>query len=178
MEIHRLKTIYLLRHAKSSWKEADLDDFERPLAKRGRRAAKALSDYVADAGILPAQILCSPSKRTRETLSYLEKGFKSPVPVRFEKGIYAAEAGVLLRRIKRLSDSLPSVMIIGHNPGLERLALMLGTDESAECRDRLAAKYPTGALAVLVTDAEAWRDLGPGGARLGAFVRPRDLPFD
>ena len=90
-------------------------------------------------------------------------------------GIYAAEAPALLRRLRRLSDALPSVMVIGHNPGLERLALMLTGDGEATARNKLANKYPTGTLAILTAPIDHWHDLGPGSARLEAFVRPKDL---
>ncbi len=170
-----MKTIYLLRHAKSSWKDATLADFDRPLATRGKLAAEAVAAYIAAHDILPGQILCSPSRRTRETLRIVEKGLPSAVPIRFEKGIYLAEAALLLRRLKRLSDSLSSVMVVGHNPGTEQLALMLTGAGDARARNQLAAKYPTGALAVLSADVEDWGDLRPSCARLESFVRPKDL---
>ncbi|TVR83474.1 MAG: histidine phosphatase family protein [Rhodospirillales bacterium] len=170
-----MKTIYLLRHAKSSWNDPVLDDTERPLSKRGRAAAKAMAGYLVREGIQPGQVLCSPAKRTRETLERLERALHAAVPVRFEKGIYHADATALMRRLRRLSDALPSVMVIGHNPALERLALMLAGDGEARARDKLATKYPTGALATLTAEIAHWRELSPGGAHLQAFVRPKDL---
>lgn len=170
-----MKTLYLLRHAKSSWKDASLEDFDRPLNKRGRRAAKALGDHLQRLSISPAQVLCSPSRRTRETLERVQRRLPVALPVRFEQAIYLAEAHTLLGRIHRLSDSLASVMIIGHNPGLEMLARMLtqGGDEAA--RGKLARKFPTGALATLHADIDSWHDLTPGGAVLDAFVVAADL---
>jgi len=169
-----VKTIYLLRHAKSSWKDATLDDFDRPLNKRGRRAAKRLGEYLAAHGIEPAHILCSSSQRTRETLEHLQRAIGASIPTRFEKGIYLAEASELLSRLRGLSDSLPSVMVIGHNPGMERLALMLAAT-GGKGDTRMADKFPTGALAALSTDIDIWDQLAPGAARLDAFVCPRDL---
>lgn len=169
-----MKTIYLLRHAKSSWKDATLDDFDRPLNKRGRRAAKLMGRYLFASGIEPAQILCSSSQRTRETLKALQEAIGASIPIRFEKGIYLAEASELFARLRALGDSLPSVMVIGHNPGMERLALMLAVPGGAE-ETRLADKFPTGALAVLTADIDTWERLAPGTARLETFVRPRDL---
>ena len=170
-----MKTIYLLRHAKSSWQDPGADDLNRRLSKRGRKAAKAMADYLSKQGIIPAQILCSPALRTRETLQRMEEKLDGAIPIRFEKGIYNAEAPALLRRLRRLSDALPSVMVIGHNPGLERLALMLTGDGEATARNKLANKYPTGTLAILTAPIDHWHDLGPEGARLEAFVRPKDL---
>ena len=172
-----MKTLYLLRHFKSSWKDKSLEDFDRPLGKRGRRAAALMAGYVAGAGIGPAQILCSPSRRTRETLERMLESFGGAVPTRFEKGVYLAEAPALLRRLRRLGDTA-SVMVIGHNPGLETLAkVLVGSGEQAP-RARLASKFPTGALAVLSAEIRNWRELEAGCARLDAFVCPRDLESD
>lgn len=170
-----MKTIYLLRHAKSSWQDQELEDIKRPLSKRGRAAAKAMAAYLSAQGIVPGQILCSPALRTRQTLEHMEAKLDAAIPVRFEKGIYNADAASLLRRLRRLSDGLSSVMVIGHNPGLETLALMLISEGEATARDRLATKYPTGTLAILTAAIPHWRDLGPESARLEAFVRPKDL---
>jgi phosphohistidine phosphatase len=169
-----MKTLYLLRHFKSSWKDKDLEDFDRPLGKRGRRAAELMAGYVARNGIVPTQILCSPSRRTRETLDRMLDSFGGTVPTRFEKGVYLADASVLLRRLRRLGDTA-SVMIIGHNPGLETLAGSLAGSGEETPRTRLASKFPTGALAVLSAEIQNWRDLEAGCARLDAFVCPRDL---
>jgi phosphohistidine phosphatase len=169
-----MKTLYLLRHFKSSWKDKDLEDFDRPLGKRGRRAAELMAGYVARNGIVPTQILCSPSRRTRETLDRMLDSFGGAVPTRFEKGVYLADAPVLLRRLRRLGDTA-SVMIIGHNPGLETLAKSLAGSGDEAARTRLASKFPTGALAVLSAEIQNWRDLEAGCARLDAFVCPRDL---
>ncbi len=169
-----MKTIYLLRHAKSSWKDATLDDFDRPLNKRGRRSAKLVGQYLAANAIEPAQILCSSSHRTRETLESLQKSIGTSIPTRLEKGIYLAEAPDLLSRLRGLSEGLSSVMVIGHNPGMERLALMLAGDGGSG-GIRMADKFSTGALAILSADVDTWEQVAPGMARLDAFVCPRDL---
>jgi Phosphohistidine phosphatase SixA len=169
-----VKTILLLRHAKSSWKDTTLADFDRPLNKRGREATQQIRDCLAREKWLPSQVLCSPAKRTRETLERIQDAFGEAVPVRFEKGIYMADAPVLLRRLRRLSDSLGSVMVIGHNPGLEHFALMLTDAEDTPLRRQLAAKFPTGTLAAIGCDIDHWTDLKPACGNLEAFVRPRD----
>ncbi len=178
-----MRTIYLLRHGKSSWKDLSLDDFDRPLAKRGRRAAVAIGRYMRHENIAPALILCSPAKRTRQTLDGVQEEMGATLPTRFERAIYMAEAAPLLRRLKGLSHSLPSAMIIGHNPGLEQLAaLLIGdagnegvNDEERALRRIMAEKFPTGSLAVITADAEQWHDLQAGHCRLARFVRARDL---
>lgn len=170
-----MKTLYLLRHAKSSWKTEASEDFDRPLSKRGRAAAKAMGAYLARHDIAPAQVLCSSAKRTRETMERVLKAVGAAMPVRFEKGIYMAEETKLLRRLKRLNDSLGSAMLVGHNPGLERLALLLSGEGGDALRSQLQEKFPSGSLAVIETAVERWADLEPGCGRITAFVRARDL---
>jgi phosphohistidine phosphatase len=169
-----MKTLYLLRHFKSSWKDKELEDFDRPLSKRGHRAAELMAAHVARSVICPDQVLCSPSRRTRETLERMLESFGGAVPTRLEKDIYMADAPALLRRLRRLGDTA-SVMIVGHNPGLETLAGALVGYGDRTTRTRLASKFPTGALAVLTAEIEEWRQLEAGSARLDAFVCPRDL---
>jgi phosphohistidine phosphatase len=169
-----MKTLYLLRHAKSSWKNR-LEDFDRPLNKRGRDAAAAMGRLLAEKQIHPSQVLCSSSRRTRETLARIQDEMGTPIPARFEKGLYLADAAALLRRVKRLNDSLLSVMLIGHNPGLEQLALALAERGDSVLSRQLAAKFPTGSLAVLESEVGRWGELQPGRAILTQFVRPRDL---
>jgi phosphohistidine phosphatase len=174
-----MRTIFLLRHGKSSWKDTSLDDFDRPLAGRGRRAASAMGRFLKSEHIEPALILCSPAARTRETLSLMQEKFGTAVPIRFEKGIYMAEAPLLLRRLRGLSDSLPSVMIIGHNPSLEQLALLLvgdgGDEEETRLKRLMAEKFPTGTLAEIAAAVEHWHEVAAGCGRLKRFVRGRDL---
>ncbi len=168
-----MKTLYLLRHAKSSWKNSGLDDIDRPLSKRGQRAAKLIGEYMREHKIVPAQVLCSPSQRTRETLELLERALPASLPVRYEKAIYLAEASALLGRVRRLSDSLGSVMIIGHNPGLEELAMMLADGGDTAAQGIRGEKFPTGALASLTADLDRWRDLGADGATPREMFVPR-----
>lgn len=169
------KTLYLLRHAKSSWDDPGLSDFERPLAARGRRASRAMAEHLAATGVHPGLVLCSAAVRTRETHTRLADAL-GDVSVSFEEELYGAGARDLIRRLRGLPDSLSSVMLIGHNPGLQDLALVLlaehGHDSSLE---RLERKVPTGALATLEVPTASWRALAPGSCRLISFVRPADL---
>jgi phosphohistidine phosphatase len=170
-----MKTLFLLRHAKSSWDEGTIEDFDRPLARRGRAAAKALGVLLTEKSWQPAQILCSSAKRTRETLERIERHLSATVPTRFEKGLYMAEAPALLRRLRRLNDQIASVMVIGHNPGLENLAHLLAGGGPDDLRRLMTEKFPTGALAVVTAGIDHWTELKPGCGSLEAFVRPRDL---
>lgn len=170
-----MRQLYLLRHAKSSWDEPGGDDFERPLNGRGRKAARSMGKYLAKMGIRPAMVLCSAARRTRETWEIIEKRLEG-VPVSFEEGLYEAAKGDLLDRLHRLDDHLNSVLLIGHNPGLERLAgFLAGSKGEAIALERLAEKFPTGTLAVLQSPVRHWAQLGAGTAALTALVRPRDL---
>jgi phosphohistidine phosphatase len=170
-----MKTIYLLRHAKSTAKDTPLADIDRPLSERGEADAKAMAGYLAEAGIAPALVLCSSAKRTRDTLKGVLPGLgRKPVPI-LEDGLYHADAVGLLRRLSEVDDAIPSVMLVGHNPAIEDLARKLADGGDKEARARMMEKFPTGALAVLETDAAGWRDVKKTGARLTAFIRPRDL---
>jgi phosphohistidine phosphatase len=167
----RVRFVYLLRHAKSSW-ESGVPDPERPLARRGRRAAKAIRRHVREQGLEPELVLCSTARRTRETLERIEPALGSPA-VRIERSLYGASADELLDRLRAVPDDVGSVMLIGHNPGLQELALDLAEPE-AEVQE-LRAKFPTAALVTLAFPVRTWRLLEPGTAELVGFVRPRDL---
>jgi phosphohistidine phosphatase len=167
-----MKRLYLLRHAKSSWKESGVPDHDRPLARRGRRAAKTMAAHLREEGIAPELVLCSTARRARDTFERIEPAFGAP-DVRFEPELYHASADALLDRLHEVPDAVESVMLIGHNPSLEMLALELARP-GAQVRE-LAAKYPTAALATFAIPGASWRELGRGSAELTGFVRPRDL---
>lgn len=166
---HRL---YLLRHAKSSWDQPDLSDHDRPLAKRGRRPAKAIARYLREHEIAAELVLCSTALRARETLERIEPVLAGS-DVRYERPLYGASAGELLERLRAVPDAVGSVMLIGHNPAIDELALALVGPGPA--RRALGPKYPTAALATLAPPGASWRDLDRGEAELVDFVRPRDL---
>jgi phosphohistidine phosphatase len=168
-----MRRVYLLRHAKSSWKDGSLADRERPLAGRGRKAATAMAGHLEDEGIRPDLVLCSPARRTRETLERIEDALGDGIEARFEDALYGATEATLLRCLNALPDEVDSVMLIGHNPGLEDLALALAS-EGAEL-ERLREKFPTAALATIDLPAARWSAIERGGGELVAFVRPRDL---
>ena len=150
-------------------------DFDRPLKGRGRRSGRAMGAHLATMGMIPDLILCSTARRTVETLDLLIPHLGDTTRCDLTDGIYEAGAGSILGLVARQSDGLESVMVIGHNPGLEFLAHELTGGGKKALRDTMAAKFPTGTLAVLKADVDRWRDLRPGGAKLTAFVRPMDL---
>lgn len=168
-----MRTLYLLRHAKSSWADATLADHDRPLAPRGIRATPYVADHLRAEGIAPDLLLCSSARRTRETLDLLGDAVPADCDVRVDEGLYGMSVEALLEWLRALPDSAHGVMVIGHNPALEQLALLLAT--AGELRDRVARKYPTAALATLEASIDGWPDLAAGCAQLTGFVRPKDL---
>ena len=172
-----MKTLHLLRHAKSSWDQPGLPDFERPLAPRGRRAARKLAGHFRAAAISPELVLCSPSVRTRATLEPIRAELDDPT-VRFPEALYAAGFETLLDIVHRVDPHVPSLLLIGHNPGLQLLALRLARSGDPGNLRRLAEKFPTGALATIALDVGAWEEVGLVAGELVAYVVPRDLGRD
>jgi phosphohistidine phosphatase len=170
-----MKRLILLRHAKSSWDESRREDFDRPLAPRGKRAADAMAGYLAREGLVPDLVLCSAAKRAVDTWKRLAPKLGGTVAVRIEPALYLAEAHALLDRLRRAPGDVSSMLLIGHNPGLHALARFLAGDGDDEARARLAAKFPTAALAVIDVDAAQWSKLGRHDGRLARFVTPKDL---
>ena len=166
-----MQTLYLLRHAKSSWDDPTLSDHERPLAPRGRRDAKRIAKHLLQLGFESELVLCSPAARTRETLELVRRACGAST-VMLEEELYAASCDELLVRIRLVPDAVTSVMLIGHNPSLQQLALALAS--AGDELERLEAKFPTGALATLAL-AKTWSRLAPGDAVLADYVVPKQL---
>lgn len=171
-----LKTILLLRHAKSSWNIPHQNDHDRPLNGRGERASKTMADHIASKAPRPSLILCSTATRTRQTLAPVIKALGSPTPpISLEKELYLASKDELLERLRALPEETRTVLLIGHNEGIGELATALAARGSNEALASLREKYPTGALATLRPPSGPWSILAPGTCELLAFVRPRDL---
>lgn len=168
-----MKTLHLLRHAKSSWEDIGRGDHNRPLAARGRRAAKKLAKHLREQKVAPVMVLCSSATRARETLELLAPALGSPKKILIEDGLYAASADELLERLRRVPDPIELVLLVGHNPGLQDLALTLAANGAK--RGQVLEDFPTGALATLHIDVTRWRDLDPGDAELVDYVVPREL---
>jgi len=164
--------LYLLRHARSSWDEPGLSDRDRPLSPRGRRAAKRIAEHVRAEHIRPELVLCSPAIRARQTLARVRRGLGDP-KVSFEEVLYAADADQLLERLRAVPAGVESVLLVGHNPGLQDLALELARE--GERLGKLREKLPTGTLVTLAFEG-AWSDLRSGRAVLAGSVAPRELP--
>ena len=178
--------LVLVRHAKSAW--PDVPDHERPLAPRGRRDAPAVGHWLLLAGHVPDQVLCSTARRARETWQLAQSGIGSTVPVRFEDRVYQATAAGLLDAIRQTPAEVATLLVVGHDPAIPELALLLASQaadagqagapaepqERSAPRERIRNKFPTAAVAVLDFARTTWPQLGPGQALL-AFVTPRDV---
>jgi len=168
-----MKTLTLLRHAKSAWDDPVARDFDRPLNKRGRRAARTIGREMRALGMAFDRVLASPAARVVETLADVAEGYGRSLDPQFDKRIYLATPDTLLELIQEVDEAAARLLIVGHNPGLEKLALKL--TEGGELRGELAVKYPTATIAEISLPAERWADVAPGTGTLTGFIRPRDL---
>jgi len=168
-----MRHVWLLRHAKSSWVDPSLPDEDRPLATRGAHAAAAMGAHLSSAGIHPALVLCSSGLRARQTLGAVIASLGPELEVRIEPGLYTFDAEVVLARLRRIDDVVTSVMVVGHNPALQDLALMLAPGGPA--RSAVAEKLPTGALVGIDVPGGSWASLAPGAGAISRFVTPRSL---
>jgi phosphohistidine phosphatase len=171
-----MKRLWLLRHAKSSWDDPDLADEDRPLASRGRQSAVAMVGHLASERVQPELVLCSSGLRARQTLAAVLPSLGGSLVVRIEPALYTFDVHRLLGRLRREDDAVNSIMLVGHNPAFQELALTLaslGAD-----RPRLERKLPTGSLVTILLPEDSWAQIGDGGAEIVAFVTPRDLGVD
>jgi phosphohistidine phosphatase len=169
-----MKTLTLLRHAKSGWNDPVERDFDRPLNRRGRKAAYTVGAEMKARGLAFDRVLASPARRVVETLEEVARGYGEIEP-RYDDRIYLASPSVLLELVRETDESVGRLLLVGHNPGLEALALLLARDDGNALRAELAIKYPTGTVAEIGLPASSWRDVRPGTGRVVRFIRPRDL---
>lgn len=168
--------LMLLRHAKSDWSRPGLPDRDRPLNARGREAAPMMAVHISTHGLVPQRAIVSSAMRTRETWKLMAPSFPRKPETIFEQRIYEASPHTILSVIKETPDSIKSLMIVGHNPGLHTLALALVGSGDGCLREDLAAKFPTGALAVIDFVTGPWSALRAGTGKLERFIKPRSLP--
>jgi phosphohistidine phosphatase len=161
-----MKHLFLLRHAKSSWDDDSLDDFDRPLNSRGKSAAPLMGKVMKERKVAPDVILCSPAKRTKQTIKLVNETAKLKTGVTFNDAIYDASAADLRKLIRKQKKSVEGILLIGHNPGLEEfLELLTGKYE----------RMPTAALVQINLNADDWSDIEDGANKLAWIVRPKDL---
>lgn len=164
-----MRVLYLLRHAKSSWDDASLRDFDRPLKKRGRTAAERIGRELAAEKPGDLLVVCSPAVRARETAQIVLKSARIRSQELFDKRIYEASLGDLRQVVAELPDEKRSVILIGHNPGFEELlAFLTGR----------GMRVPTCTLAKIGFEAESWKDVKTGAGTLERFVTPKGLAED
>ncbi len=171
-----MKTISLLRHAKSGWDDPVARDFDRRLNARGRAGAAIVGKHLRSSGTRFDYVISSPAVRCTETLDELWEAYGEILHPNWDRRIYLASAATLLDVIQDLPDAASNVLMCGHNPGMEDLALMLVADVQGDgLRDTLEEKFPTGSIAELALPVERWSAAASGMAKLERFKRPRDL---
>jgi phosphohistidine phosphatase len=171
-----MKRLTLLRHAKSGEDLAARRDFDRQLNGKGRRAARAIGRHMRDSALAFDRVIASPATRVVETVAEVGAGYGAGLQPDWERRAYLASAAELLDLVHEAPDSASSLLLVGHNPGLEQLVLLLVPDQAGDdARDRVEEKYPTASLAEIALEVAHWADVMPGGGRLTRFVRPRDL---
>jgi len=168
-------TLSLFRHAKSSWTESGLRDFERPLAPRGKQAAPKMGAFMESQGLVPDLVLCSPAARAMQTLEHALPELGERPEIRYEEGLYHAGPRQMLQLLNDVDTGVGHVMLIGHNPGMHGLALgLVGSGEEDEIQ-ALRQKFPTAGLALIDFEAD-WPQVAPGHGTLRLFMVPRRLP--
>ena len=170
-----MKRLTLLRHAKSSWDDPVARDFDRPLNAKGHRAGRTVGEEMRRLGLRFDAVVASPAARVVETLEEVAQGFGSPLTPRFDQRIYLASLESLLEVLHCVDDHIGSLLLVGHSPGLERLALHLAGVKDKPLRRSVEAKYPTGALIEINLPVIHWRDADGGDGTMTRFIRPRDL---
>lgn len=170
-----MKTLTLLRHAKSGWDDPVARDFDRPLNAKGRRAAKAMGRHMRALGLVFDHVVASPAMRVTETIEEVASGYGETIAPAWDRRVYLASSAMLLDVVRETPADAGRLLLVGHNPGLEDLVLLLVPDDGGALRDEVEEKYPTATLAELTFDIDDWADAAPCGAILTRFVRPRDV---
>ncbi|MCK0530226.1 SixA phosphatase family protein [Sphingobium agri] len=171
-----MKRLTLLRHAKSDWDDPVERDFDRPLNRRGEKAALLIGQYARSRKMQFDHLAASPAVRVVQTLDTFLEGYGQPLDPHWDRRIYLASVATLLDVLRDLPDTASSVILAGHNPGLEELILELVPDDGASpLRGDVEVKFPTASLAVLDLEIDAWADVAPNAGTLVSFTRPRDL---
>jgi phosphohistidine phosphatase len=171
-----MKTLYLFRHGKSGWDSAVSRDFDRPISERGLAGAKLMGSHAASLGLEFSSVLSSPAVRCLETLDAFWEGYGRILHPNWDRRVYLASGATLLDVINDHEENGDTILICGHNPGLEDLALDLVPDTKGDSlREELEEKFPTASIAELHCEVASWADVAARGAKLVRFIRPRDL---
>lgn len=165
----------IVRHAKSSWGDSGLADFDRPLNNRGRDAARRVGEELKKRGFRFDLVIASPARRVRETLDRMEKGYGEQLPVEFDDQVYGASEQALFDLVRRIPERAHAPMLIGHNPGLQELLLALTSDDNGGLRARVKAKFPTAAVALIDFPVPRWDEVGVGSGSIRELILPKQL---
>lgn len=168
-----MKILTLLRHAKSDWDDPDSRDFDRALNARGKRAAETVGRWLAAEQWWCDTAVASPAERVRETLDFVSAGYGARIAPEWDRRVYLASAATLLDVVTDTSAASDRLLLVGHNPGLEELVLLLAG--SGDALGDVAEKFPTASVAILSFPVDRWVEVGEGRGRLDRFIRPRDL---
>jgi phosphohistidine phosphatase len=167
-----MKTLGLLRHAKSDWDDVSLRDYDRGLNDRGRRGAAIMGGHIRAHGVAWDLLLASPAERVKRTID----ATRLKIPVRWDERVYLADPGTLIALLQALDGDPGAVLLAGHNPGLQELIFELVAAENENALfDVAAEKFPTATYAVIELEIDRWADCVPGCAKLVHLTRPRDL---
>ncbi len=167
--------LFLFRHAKSSWDQPDLTDHDRPLNDRGINAASLMGTEMAKRALAPELVVCSTSRRTRQTLDLWLAASKIKPDIIFAENLYHASPSVMLDIVKKTTGTYRGLMLLGHNPGMEQFAMQLSADLSSKSAKAMMEKFPTAALAVFDLPNKNWADTEPGTGELISYLMPRQI---
>jgi len=170
-----MKTLYLLRHAKSSWGDSALADHDRPLNDCGKNAAHRIGAFLREGGHIPDLVLCSTAARTRQTLSTLVDEWDVEPAIDWDGDLYLTGPHQMLDLLRAVPDTVESVLMIGHNPGTAILADVLCGDGDEVGLNHMRTKFPTAGLAIIELQVDRWEDTQSDCGHLQSFTRPREL---
>lgn len=168
-----MKTLFCLRHAKSSWAQPGQDDHDRTLTPRGVRAAEVVALFLAQQDVRPAFALCSTARRTLDTLAPIQR--RLGLPFEGDRALYLAEPETLFQQVAAIDDTCVAALVVGHNPGMHDFALALVGDGDRTARAKLRERFPTAALAVVELPIADWSEIAPGRGTLTLYATPPEL---
>lgn len=173
------KMLLLMRHAKSSWNDPALPDFDRKLNRRGIKAAARMGAHIRETGIIPELALCSSARRARETWELVQESFHEMIEAKAMKGLYLASPNQILRVIRTVPNNVRHLLVLAHNPGVQELAHHLAADtkggDACGFLEETPARFPTAALALFTVEVNSWSEIDQGSTHLGEFILPREL---
>ncbi len=173
-----MKTLYLMRHAKSDWSEGKTKDHSRGLTARGKKAARRMGHYMKAERLVPDLVLSSTAKRARLTAEGVVEALGEDIPARYDRVLYFTSPDLILDEIREVGDNVETLLVIGHNPDTQAVAVHLAADAHDPNVEAMARKFPTAALAIYSLDVTSWRNVGWGIGLVLGYLRPKALPED